>query len=232
MILSKSFTLVTKKAMAEFEAYEQPYIDSKAMMEYSRKFYELMNRRRTVREFSDEPVPFEVMKNLIMTASSAPSGAHKQPWTFCLVKDPNQKKRIREAAEEEEQINYEKRMSETWKKDLEKLGTRPEKPYLEIAPWLVVVFKKPYEVVNGTKQPNYYVNESVGLACGFLLAAIHHAGLAAVTHTPSPMDFLKEVLDRPAHERPFLLIPVGYPAKEAKVPNLKRKQFEEVCAVY
>ncbi len=218
--------------MAEFEAYQQLYINSKTMVDYSQKFYELMDQRRTVREFSDEPVPFEVMQNLIMTASSAPSGAHKQPWTFCLVKAPSKKKQIRNAAEEEEQINYEKRMSETWKNDLEKLGTKPEKPYLEIAPWLIVVFKKPYEVVNGSKQQNYYVNESVGLACGFLLTAIHNAGLAAVTHTPSPMDFLKKVLGRPEHERPFLLIPVGYPARNAKVPKLDRKTFEEVCEVY
>ncbi len=218
--------------MADFIPYQHHPLSNQEVLIRSRQFYEALDHRRTVREFSDEQVPFEVMKHIIMTASSAPSGAHKQPWTFCLVGDASVKKQIRNAAEEEERINYEKRMSEQWKEDLAKLGTEPNKPFLEIAPWLLVVFKKPYDLINNQKYPNYYVNESVGLACGFLLVAIHNAGLAAVTHTPSPMDFLKSVLERPKNERPFLLIPVGYPAKDAQVPNLKRKSFEEVCEVY
>lgn len=218
--------------MAEFLSYFHESLSDETMLAKSQEFYEMMDKRRTVREFSDQEVPFEVMQNIIMAASSAPSGAHKQPWTFCLVKNPDVKKQIRDAAEEEERINYEKRMSEQWKADLSKIGTGPTKPYLEIAPWLVVVFKKPYDLIDSEKYPNYYVNESVGLACGFLLTAIHNAGLAAVTHTPSPMDFLKSLLERPANERPYLLIPVGFPAQEAKVPELKRKGFEEVCQVY
>ena len=218
--------------MADFVPYQQPQFSNDEVLERSQQFYELMDQRRTVREFSTDPVPFEVMQNLIMTASSAPSGAHKQPWTFCLVGSASVKKEIREAAEEEERINYEKRMSDQWKSDLHKLGTTPEKPFLENAPWLVVMFKRPYDLVNGAKYPNYYVNESLGLAGGFLLTAIHHAGLAAVTHTPSPMDFLKSVLERPENERPHLLIPVGYPAKDAQVPNIERKGFERICSVY
>jgi nitroreductase len=218
--------------MGDFIPYQHEQLNPSQSLDRARQYHELMHQRRTIREFSDEPVPFEVMQHLIMTASSAPSGAHKQPWTFCLVGDAGVKKQIREAAEEEERINYEKRMSEQWKADLAKLGTGPEKPFLEMAPWLVVVFKKPYDLVDGGKHPNYSVNESVGLACGFLLTAIHNARLAAVTHTPSPMDFLKSVLDRPSNERPFLLIPVGYPAENAEVPNLERKSFEEVCVVY
>lgn len=202
------------------------------MEKQSNHFYEYMNQRRTVREFSNEPVPFAVMQKLIMTASSAPSGAHKQPWTFCLIGDRGVKKQIRDAAETEERKNYEQRMSDQWKQDLADLGTTPHKPYLEIAPWLVAVFKKPYDVVDGEKYQNYYVNESVGIACGFLITAIHNAGLATVTHTPSPMNFLKSVLNRPENERPFLLLPVGYPADNAHVPELRRKGFEEVCAVY
>ena len=218
--------------MGDFVAYNPESVSEEESRKRSEAFYGLINGRRTIREFSDKPVPCEVMKNLIMTASSAPSGAHKQPWTFCLVRDAGVKKKIRDAAEEEERINYEKRMSEKWKEDLAKLGTTPDKPFLEVAPWLVVVFKKPYDLIDGRKHPNYYVNESVGLACGFLLTAVHNAGLAAVTHTPSPMDFLKSVLGRPSNERPFLLIPVGYPAEDAKVPNLERKSFEEISVIY
>lgn len=218
--------------MGEFIPYHAQRLSQQETLEKSREFYKFMNQRRTVREFSDQPVPFEIMQHVIMTASSAPSGAHKQPWTFCLVGDTGVKKQIREAAEEEEHINYEKRMSDQWKQDLAKLGTEPHKPYLEIAPWLVVIFKKPYDLLDGQKYPNYYVNESVGIACGFLITAIHNAGLATVTHTPSPMNFLKSVLERPENERPFLLLPVGFPADDAQVPKLERKGFGKVCAVY
>lgn len=202
------------------------------MLERSRAFYELMNRRRTVRDFSDKPVPRELIEELILTASTAPSGANKQPWTFCLVSDPALKKAIREAAEKEEYTNYHGRMSDEWLDDLKSLGTNWEKPFLETAPYLIVVFKKSWEQAGAEKQKNYYVMESVGLATGFLLAAIHYAGLVALTHTPSPMNFLQEILKRPENEKPFLLIPVGYPAENAEVPDISRKSLEEVLVRY
>src|SRR5690606_26269991 len=186
----------------------------------SKSFCEWMNQRRTVRDFSDKPIPKEVIDNLILTASTAPSGAHKQPWTFCVVQNPEMKRKIREAAEQEEYESYTGRMSEEWLDDIKALQTDWHKPFLEVAPYLIVVFKKAYDLKqDGTKGTNYYVNESVGLACGFLLAAIHHAGLVALTHTPSPMNFLTKILNRPENERPFLLIPIGYPAAETFVPK-------------
>lgn len=200
------------------------------MVTRSRDFYHLMNQRRTVRDFSDRPVPFEIIENIILTASTAPSGAHKQPWTFCVVSDPAIKQEIRIAAEKEEQLSYNGRMSAEWLEDLAPLGTDWHKPFLEIAPYLIVVFKRLYE--GEAKRKNYYVPESVGLAAGFLLAAIHHAGLVALTHTPSPMNFLQSILQRPDNERPFLLIPVGYPAPHAKVPDLTRKSLDQIMQVY
>ena len=168
-----------------------------------------------------------------MTASTAPSGAHKQPWTFCAVNNTELKQQIRIAAEQEEYRSYHGRMSEAWLRDLVPFGTDWHKPFLETAPWLVIVFRRIYEFGdNGKKQNNYYVNESVGIACGLLLAAIHQAGLVALTHTPSPMDFLTKVLNRPANEKPFLLIPIGYPSPDATVPNLTRKPSEEVIEWY
>lgn len=203
------------------------------LVQRSSHFYHFMNQRRTVREFSPKPVPRVVLEDIIRTASTAPSGAHKQPWTFCIVSDPIIKKRVREAAEQEERESYHGRMSEEWLTDLAPLGTNWEKPFLEIAPYLVVVFKRSYEFEqNGHKHQNYYVTESCGLACGFLLAAIHNAGLVALTHTPSPMNFLLEILNRPANEKPFLLIPVGYPADECWVPDLKRKGLEDMSVWY
>lgn len=199
----------------------------------SRDFYALMNSRRTVRDFSAKPVPREIIELAIRTASTAPSGAHKQPWTFCVVTDPVLKKIIREEAEKEEYESYHGRMSPEWLDDLRPLQTDWHKPFLEIAPYLVVVFKKAYDVLpDGTKKNNYYVNESVGLACGFLLAALHQSGLCALTHTPSPMNFLAKILQRPENERPFLLIPVGYAAEETFVPKLKRKELEDVAVFY
>lgn len=199
----------------------------------SKSFYQWMNQRRTVRDFSNKPIPKEVIDNLILTASSAPSGAHKQPWTFCVVENPEMKRKIREAAEQEEYESYTGRMSEEWLDDIKALQTDWHKPFLEIAPYLIVVFKKAYDLKeDGTKGTNYYVNESVGLACGFLLAAIHHAGLVALTHTPSPMNFLTKILNRPENERPFLLIPVGYPATETFVPKLERKALQDVAVYY
>lgn len=199
----------------------------------SQSFYEWMNQRRTVRDFSDKSIPKEVIDHLILTASTAPSGAHKQPWTFCVIENPEIKKKIREAAEQEEYESYTGRMSDEWLEDIKALQTDWHKPFLEVAPYLIVVFKKAYDLKEyGTKGTNYYVNESVGLACGFLLAAIHHAGLVALTHTPSPMNFLTKILNRPENERPFLLIPVGYPAEETFVPKLERKSLQDITVYY
>ena len=215
-----------------FIPYKVETYPEKEMLSKSKSFYQLMNIRRTVRDFSDKPVPKEIMENIISTASTAPSGAHKQPWNFCLVGDPEIKKQIRKAAEKEEKENYSGRMSERWLRDLNPFGTDWKKPFLEVVPWHIVVFKRVYEIVNGEKNNNYYVNESVGIATGFLLAAIHNSGLVALTHTPSPMNFLCSVLNRPENERPFLLIPVGYPAENVMVPDIKRKSLEEVITCY
>ncbi|MDX2250613.1 MAG: nitroreductase family protein [Bacteroidia bacterium] len=215
-----------------FIPYSRPNYEAEEMIERSRDYYEWMNQRRTLRFFSDKPVPRQVIENLILTASTAPSGAHKQPWTFCAVGDPEIKQKIRAAAEEEEYKNYHGRMTEEWLVDLKVFGTNWEKPFLEIAPWLIVVFRRAYEIENGEKRNNYYVQESVGLATGFLLAAIHHAGLVALTHTPSPMNFLTGILQRPENERPFLLIPVGYAAPDATVPLLERKPLQEVSKFF
>ncbi|MBL7851577.1 MAG: nitroreductase family protein [Cyclobacteriaceae bacterium] len=214
----------------DFIRYRPEVFSPEETLQRSRAFYESINRRRTVRDFSDRPVDIEVINNLIRAASSAPSGAHKQPWTFCVVSNPALKKQIREAAEKEEYESYHGRMTPEWLEDLKPLQTDWKKPFLEIAPYLIVVFKKAYDILpDGTKKNNYYVNESVGLACGFLLAAIHHAGLCALTHTPSPMNFLSKILQRPENERPFLLIPVGYCADETYVPKLERKDLDEVA---
>jgi nitroreductase len=218
--------------VSDFIPYKGIRYPKAEMLNRSREFYHFMDKRRTVREFSDKKIPKEVIDNIVMTASSAPSGAHKQPWTFCVVSDPEIKAKIREAAEQEEYENYNGRMSEEWLKDLQAFGTDWHKPFLETAPYLIVVFKKAYDLVDGKKQKNYYVNESVGIATGFLLAAIHNAGLASLTHTPSPMNFLHRILDRPDNERAFLLLPVGYPSKEAIVPNISRKERGEVVAYY
>lgn len=202
------------------------------MLQRSADHFAFMDQRRSVREFSDKPVPRELMENLIRTASTAPSGAHKQPWTFCLVGDPAIKKQIRKAAEEEEYESYNKRMPDEWLEDLEPLGTDWNKPFLEIAPWLVICFKRSFEWNGDQKRKNYYVSESVGLACGFFLAAVHNAGLVTLTHTPSPMNFLTKILNRPDNERPFLLMPVGYPGDEILVPDLERKALDDVMVVY
>jgi nitroreductase len=199
----------------------------------ARDFYEFTNSRRSVRDFSKRPVPENVILNIIRAAGTAPSGANKQPWTFCLVGSGEIKKKIRQAAEKEESENYKSRMSPEWLEDLKRIGTDSHKPFLENAPWLIVVFRKIYELTEaGAKKNNYYVTESVGLACGILLTAIHHAGLVALTHTPSPMNFLSEILHRPENERPFLLIPVGYPAEETYVPDISRKPLDEICIVF
>lgn len=193
-----------------------------------RQFRQFMERRRSIRLFSDRAVRQEVIEEIITAAGTAPSGAHRQPWTFCAVSDADIKRKIREAAEQEEYENYHGRMPDRWLKDLVPFGTDEHKPFLETAPWLIIVFKRSYEVINDQKSNNYYVSESVGIATGILLTAIHHAGLVALTHTPSPMDFLCSILGRPTNERPFLLIPVGYPANDATVPNLRRKSLAEM----
>lgn len=213
-----------------FISYSKKTFDLQEMEIRSNDFYEWMNTRRTVRNFSDKHIPENIIEKIILTASTAPSGAHKQPWTFCVVKNKEIKKQIRIAAEKEEKESYENRMTDEWLKDLQPIGTDWNKSFLETAPYLIVVFKRSYEIEsNDHKHQNYYVTESCGIACGFLLAAIHHAGLVALTHTPSPMNFLAKILNRPENEKPFLLIPVGYPLKECWVPDLKRKTISEMC---
>ncbi|MBZ6471772.1 nitroreductase family protein [Streptomyces griseocarneus] len=190
---------------------------------------ERMGRRRTVRQFSAEPVPEQVVKDAIACAATAPSGAHQQPWTFVLVKDPQVRRRIRAAAEEEERISYEGRLGEEWLAALRPLGTDGVKPHLTDAPALIVVFQQRYWLgEDGVRRKHYYVDESVGIAVGMLLSALHLSGLAALVHTPSPMRFLSEVLGRPANEKAFAVIPVGYPAGDCRVPDLVRKTLEQV----
>lgn len=213
--------------------YQGQSFAEEAMLNRSAEYFEWNDLRRSVRTFSDKAVPKAVIENIIKTASTAPSGAHKQPWTFCAVSNPAIKTEIRVAAEKEEKKNYESRMSERWKKDLEIFGTDMHKPFLEIAPWLIVVFKRVHELdEQGNKTNNYYVNESVGIACGMLISAIHHAGLVTLTHTPSPMNFLEKVLDRPKNERAFLLLPVGYPETPSYVPEIGRKSLEEMSVFF
>ncbi len=198
----------------------------------SRRFYEILNLRRTVRTFSKRPVSRETIENLILAAGTAPSGANKQPWRFVAVQDSTLKKEIRAAAEAEEREFYYRRANEQWLRDLAAVGTDEHKPFLEVAPWLVVVFKlMKDDAPRRLSDQVYYVNESVGIAVGMFLAAAHMAGLVTLTHTPSPMKFLSRVLNRPDHERPFLLIPVGYPAEGCTVPDLQRKPLEQIMVV-
>jgi len=201
------------------------------------QFVEWLSRRRTIREFSPDPVPRHLVEEAIRLAGRAPSGANLQPWHFALVEDPEIKRQIRMAAEKEERENYDRRFPEEWLARLAPLGTDDHKPYLEIAPYLIVIFKIDYGLVTAPdgserKFKHYYVNESVGLAAGFLLAALHLAGLATLTHTPSPMGFLAEILNAPRNHRPYLLVPVGYPAAEVKVPDIEKKPLEEILTVY
>lgn len=203
------------------------------MLDRAKSFYGFMNSRRTVRDFAPDEIPDDLIRDILLAAGTAPSGANKQPWTFCVVRNPEIKREIRIAAEKEEYDNYHGRMPEEWLKDLEPLGTNWEKPFLEIAPALIVVFRKNYDILeNGSSSKNYYVHESVGLACGILIAAIHNAGLVALTHTPSPMNFLQTLLKRPFNEKPFLLIPIGFPEQNAKVPDIHRKKLEEIAIFY
>lgn len=213
--------------------YNYKKVDTNELTQRSLDFYEQMDKRRSVRTFSDEEIPQEVIENIIKTASTAPSGAHKQPWTFCVVSNPDLKKKIRDAAEAEERESYEKRMSERWKDDLKPLATDANKPFLEEAPYLIVLCKKAYDLdEEGNKVNNYYVNESVGIAAGMLITAIHNAGLVTLTHTPSPMNFLTNLLERPKNERAFLLLPVGYPKDPTYVPELSRKGLKDIAVFY
>ena len=214
-------------------SFESDVFSENELIKNSETFYNWLDKRRSVRDFSDKPIPKVVIDNLIKSASTAPSGAHKQPWTFCAVSSSELKTQIRNAAEIEEKASYENRMSERWKKELEPLGTDMNKPFLETAPWLIIAFKKVYELGdNGEKHNNYYVNESVGIACGMLISAIHNAGLVTLTHTPSPMNFLEKILSRPRNERAFLLLPVGYPKFPTFVPDLKRKELHDIATFY
>lgn len=215
----------------EFINYKGKNYSEEEVERRSGKFLEDMSKRRSVRAFSDKKVPKEVIENLIKTAGLAPSGANKQPWTFCVISDPELKKEIRRLAEIEEYENYHGRMSDSWKEDLKHLGTNHIKEFLEVSPHLIVVFKKTYDLEkDGSKNQNYYVNESVGIACGFLIAAIHNAGLITLTHTPSPMAFLQKALNRPKNEKAFLLLPIGYPATDCKVPNISKKDLKDISS--
>ncbi len=203
-----------------------PHDPGMPSVEAARAFYEVVRTRRTVRMFSDRPVPRETIELIIRAAGSAPSGANKQPWRFVAVSNAEIKRKIRLAAEEEEREFYTRRASERWLDDLKPFATNPDKRFLEIAPWLIVVFALKKTDDGGQV---YYVNESVGIATGMLLAAAHHAGLATLTHTPSPMKFLSEVLHRPEHEKPYLLIPVGYATEDCVVPAIERKPLDEIA---
>ena len=216
------------------EHLRMPYLHGRfaedEMTQRATDFYDEMKQRRSVRDFSPEHVPQEAIELAVAAASTAPSGAHRQPWTFVVISNPDLKHRIREAAEREEHQNYEGgRLPDDWLEALAPLGTSWSKPYLEIAPWLVVLFEQRYSLdADGATIKNYYVKESVGIAAGLFIAAIHHMGLATLPHTPSPMAFLSRVLDRPENERPFALFPVGYPADDCEVPDLVRKSLDEV----
>ncbi len=216
-----------------FIKHKQKGFSEKESLARSKQFLNDMLHRRSVRYFSNKPVSKDIIHNVLSLANSAPSGANKQPWTFCAVQDVAIKKQIREAAEKEEYKSYNGRMPAEWLKDLAPLQTDWKKPFLEIAPWLIIVFKKLYETdTDGQKRNNYYVLESTGIATGFLITAIHNAGLVTLTHTPSPMNFLSKLLNRPENEKPFLLLPVGYAADECRVPDLKKKTTDEVSVFY
>tara|TARA_B110000046_G_scaffold168235_1_gene186486 strand:+ start:146 stop:820 length:675 start_codon:yes stop_codon:yes gene_type:complete len=213
--------------------YKQVSFDEEEMIERSESYFQFMDKRRSVRDFSDKAVPVEIINNILKTASTAPSGAHKQPWVFCVISNAELKNKIRELAEEEEKKNYAGRMSERWIQDLLPLGTDDVKEFIEIAPWIIVVMKKSYNFDSaGKKMNNYYVNESVGIASGLLISAIHNAGLVTLTHTPSPMNFISKALNRPENEKPYLLLPVGYALENCAVPDIERKPLEEIAIYY
>ncbi|MCH1512744.1 MAG: nitroreductase family protein [Acidimicrobiales bacterium] len=213
-----------------FNVYEYERLTEEVMLSRAKSFYDKMDRRRSIRMFSSDSVPQELIELAVKAASTAPSGAHKQPWTFVATQDPEIKRAISAAAEQEEKINYlENRMNTEWQEALAPLGTDHHKEFLEIAPWIVVLFEQRYETrPDGAILKNYYVKESVGIAAGLFITALHHMGLTTLTHTPTPMKFLNKVLDRPKSERPFVLFPVGYPLEGVKVPELQRKDLNEI----
>ena len=212
-----------------FKKLDFKEFSEKEMRQRSKSFLNELSTRRTVRDFSNKPVSLEIIENCIKAAATAPSGANKQPWQFIIVSDSKVKQKIREAAEAEEKEFYNHRATKQWLEDLNQFGTDWHKPFLETAPYLIVVFRQIYDIKDdGRQRKNYYVNESVGIASGFLLAAFHNAGLVTLTHTPSPMNFLGKILERPDNERAFLLIPVGYPDDEAEVPEITKKSFTDI----
>lgn len=221
------------KKDSRYIPYDALRFSEEEALSRSAAYAQLMLRRRSQREISRKAVEKSIIENIIQTACSAPSGANKQPWTFCAIHSTSLKQQIRKAAEIEEYENYHGRMSESWLKDLEVFETDWHKAFLEDAPWLIVVFRKTYEVdEQGDRHKNYYVQESVGIACGFLLSAIHQAGLVSLTHTPSPMNFLQQLLQRPENEKPYLLIPVGWPIDAPAAPDIKKKKLEEMLVFY
>jgi nitroreductase len=212
----------------DFQEYPMKEIQSRAL-----KYYQNMRRRRSIRNFSSREVPIDVIENCIRTADTAPSGANQHPWHFVVVSDPEKKRKIRVAAEKEEKEFYSTRAPREWLEVLAPLGTDENKPFLETAPYLIAIFAQIFGVgKNDEKTKHYYVNESVGIATGLLVSSIHYSGLASLTHTPSPMRFLNQILDRPVSERPFLLLIVGYPAADAKVPDIKRKSLNEITTYF
>jgi len=222
--------VTTKTGTYTPKALEFTRLSEEEALARSRDFLARVAERRSVRQFSDEPVPDELIENAIRAAGTAPSGANQQPWTFVVVSDPEVKARLRAAAEHEEDLLYTQRASDEYLEAIEPIGTDARKPHVTDAPYLIVVFEQAWSRdENGEKRKNYYVRESVGIAVGFLLLALHNAGLATLTHAPSPMGFLKEILERPENERPFLLIPVGYPADDAEVPQLEKKPLGEIA---
>jgi nitroreductase len=213
-----------------FEPLQFSRLPAEAMLERARVFYAELNRRRTTRHFSSEPVPRELIEFAILSAGTAPSGAHRQPWRFVAVDDPELKRQMRLAAEEEELRTYSGRMSDEWRRALAPLGTDHVKEHITDAPWVVVLFKERYEVLEGgTQVKNYYVEESVGIAAGMFITAVHHMGLCTLTHTPTPMAFLGDLLRRPKNELAVLLLPVGFPAADAQVPKLTRKTLDQIA---
>lgn len=213
-----------------FQAYQPTRHSPEEMLERAESFLKFADSRRSVRDFSDEPVDRRLIELAIQAASTAPSGAHRQPWKFVAIGDPTLRRKIRIAAEKEEYESYEGgRMPTQWREAIAPLGTNWQKPYLETVPWIVVVFEETFQVgPDGEARPNYYVKESVGIACGLFVTALHWMGLSTLTHTPSPMTFLSEILERPQNERPYILFPVGYAAQDATVPRIRRKSLEEI----
>jgi nitroreductase len=213
----------------EYQPLEFTRRSPEEMLARARAWYEECDRRRTTRHFSTEPVPRELIEYAIRTANTAPSGAHLQPWHFVAIDDPDLKRRIREAAEEEEYKSYTERMTDDWRRELARLGTDWVKTHITDAPWVVVLFKQRYRLnADGSRRKNYYVEESVGICAGLFVSAVHHMGLTTLTHTPNPMQFLSDLLGRPANETAVLLFPVGYPAADAQVPKLERKALEAI----